>query len=108
MQDLEVKREYKGLIAIEQLTARQIDRIMEYGSQKKNAHYEEAVMHLIDMLPPELEDKALEFKKEHGVYYDESEDGKMRYRALFRFIKRLLADGNIVWKKSSYEIGTEE
>jgi len=37
MDDFEVKREYKGIIAIEQLTARQIDRIMEYGSQKKNA-----------------------------------------------------------------------
>ena len=51
--------------------------------------------------------EALEFKKEHGIHYDITLDGKMRYRSLFRYIKRLLAEGNIVWKKSSYEIGKE-
>jgi len=100
-------KEYKGIIAIEQLMARQIDRVMEYGSQMKNASYEEAVEHLIDLAPPGLETKALEFKKEHGVYYDEGPEGKLRYRALFRFIKHLLAESNIVWKKTSYEKGKE-
>ena len=102
-----IHREYKGIISIEQLVARQIDRINEYGTQGHNEEYISAVEHLIDMLPPEHEIKATEYKKEHGIGFDLSPEGKMRYRALFRFIKGLFSKDNIVWKKARYEVGTE-
>jgi hypothetical protein len=105
--DITTRREYKGVIAIEQLTAAQINRIMEYGSKKLRENYEEAIELLVDLLPPDLEQRAIEYKKEHQVSYDMSLDGEMRYRGLFRHIKRLLSEGNIVWKKTSFEIGTE-
>ena len=105
--EIDTKREYKGIIAIEQLTARHIDRIMESDINKKTEQYEEGIEGLIDLLSPEHEKKAMEFKKEHGVVYDISPEGKLRYRALLRYIKILLAEGNIVWKKSSYEVGSE-
>lgn len=106
MDDLPVK-EYKGIIAIEQLMARQIDRIMEYGSQRKNPEFIEGVELLVDLCPKEIEEKALEYKKEHGVYYDVGPEGKQRYRALFRFIKHELATINVLWKRSSFERGGE-
>jgi len=108
MIDGDVKREYKGIISIEQIVARQIDRINEYGTQRDHEKYEEGVEHLVDLLPGDLEIKALEFKKEHGIRYDLTSEGKMAYRALFRYIKRLFSDINIVWKKSSYETGKED
>ena len=106
--EIDTKREYKGIIAIEQLTARHIDRIMESDINKKTENYEEGIEGLIDLLSPEHEKKAMEFKKEHGVVFNDSVEGKQRYRALFRYIKVLLAEGNIVWKKSTYEIGRED
>jgi len=106
--EFEIHKEYKGVIGIEQLVARQIDRINQYGTEKDNEKYEEGVEHLVDLLSPIHENKALEFKKEHSVSYDIDPTGKMRYRGLFRFIKRLLAEDNIVWKKSRYEVGTEQ
>ncbi len=104
--DIPIK-EYKGIIAIEQLMARQIDRIMEYGTQRKNPEYVEGVELLIDLCPREIEEKALEYKKEHGVYYDVSREGRQRWGALFRFIKHELAGLNILWKRSSFERGGE-
>ena len=106
--EIDTKREYKGIIAIEQLTARHIDRIMESDIKKNTEQYEEGIEGLIDRLSPEHEKKAMEFKKEHGVNFDISVEGKLRYRALFRYIKILLAEGNIVWKKSTYEVGSED
>ena len=103
-----VKKEYKGIIAIEQLMARHIDRIMDRDINKKTEEYEEGIEGLIDLLSPEHEFKALEFKKEHRVYYELSAEGKARYRALLRFIKRLLVEDNIIWKRSSYESGKED
>ena len=105
--DIDTKREYKGIIAIEQLMARHIDRIMEKDINKRTEEYEEGIEGLIDLLAPDLEIKAIEFKKEHGVSYDLTPDGKLRYRSLFRHIKHLLAESNVVWKKSKYEVGTE-
>lgn len=104
----DIHREYKGIISIEQLVARQIDRINEAGTQRNNERYLEGVEHLIDLLPPNLEIKALEYKKEHSITFDLTPGGKMAYRALFRFIKQLFAESNIVWKTSSYQIGTED
>jgi len=105
--ELDIHKEYKGIITIEQLVSRQIDRINEYGTKRDNEKYNEGVEHLVDMLSPEHEQKALEFKKENGIQHDISPTGKLRYRALFRYIKQLLARDNIVWKKSRYEVGTE-
>jgi hypothetical protein len=103
----DVHREYKGVITIEQLVGRQIDRINEYGTRRDNEKYNEGVEHLVDLLSPEHEQKALEYQKENGISHDISPVGKLRYRALFRFIKHLLAKGNIVWKTSRYEVGSE-
>jgi len=108
MEDFETKKEYKGIIPIEQITANHINRIMDMDINKKLEEYEEGIEGLIDLLSPEHEIKALGYKKQHGVGYDISIDGKQRYRDLFRFIKRLLAEGNIVWKRSSYEMGKED
>lgn len=104
--DIPIK-EYKGVIAIEQLLARQIDRIMEAGTQRRNAEYVDGVELLIDLCPTEVEQKAQEYKKEHNVYYDSSPEGKQRYRGLFRHIKHLLSASNIMWKRSSFERGGE-
>jgi len=106
--DREVTKEYRGIIAIEQLTARQIDRIMETGSQKKIETYEESIEMLVDLLAPEHEELVLEYIKKHDIKYDISNEGKQKYRELFRYIKSILTKGNIVWKRSSYEMGKEE
>lgn len=105
--DIGIRREYKVIVPIEGLVAAQINRISEYRSKKMWENYEESVDMLIDLLPPESEEKVLEYKKEHNVEYDLSTEGKQAYVLLFRFIKKVLAKENIVWKRSSFEIGHE-
>ena len=87
--EVETKREYKGNIAIEQLVTAQINRIMEYGTRKMKEEYEEGIELLVDLLSPEHEEQALAYKEKYGIYYDITRDGLKRYKALFRFIKRL-------------------
>lgn len=105
--DYNLKREYKGLDPIVTLTAAQINRILDFGSKKQIELFEESVDRLIDILPPEMEKTVLEFKNSQNIVYDTGEKGKDRYVALFRFIKHQLSKDNIVWKRSSFEIGSE-
>lgn len=102
----EIKREYRQYVPIENLVSAQINRIAEYRSKKRIEHYEESVDMLIDLLPPDAEAEVLEYKKKCNIEYDLSLDGKQLYVDLFRFMKKLLADKNIVWKRSGgYEVG---
>jgi hypothetical protein len=106
MKDIEFKQDYKQYIPIEHLLTRHIDRIMEYRSKKDLSHWMESIDALIDLLAPESEETVLQYKKEHKIVFDLSEQGKQRYILLFRFIKREWAKDNIIWKKSrGYERG---
>ena len=101
-----LKREYKQFIPIENLVAAQINRIAEYRSKMLWEHYIYSVEMLVDLLPPDVEETVLEYKKEHNIVFNLSEKGKQSYVALFRFIKKQLTDQNIVWKRSrGYDVG---
>lgn len=103
---VDFKKEYKQFVPIEALVAAQINRIAEYRSKDITDLYEESVDMLIDLLPPELEEQALDYKKKYIIVYDLSQAGKELWVALFRYIKKLLAKENIVWKRSrGYEVG---
>ena len=101
----EYQRPYKNQLPIEKLAEIQINRIMENRSKKLLEFYEESVDALIDLLPPEIEDAILEYKKNNSIYYDLSNNGKEKYIRLFREIKTQLHKSNIVWKRGSFEIG---
>ena len=96
---------YRSFIPIESLVANQINRIMEYRSKKLTEFYEEAVDALIDLLPPEVETAILTYKKEQGIHFDLSTDGREKYILLFRMIKTQLNDCNIVWHRGGYAVG---
>jgi len=103
---IDLKKEYKQFVPIEALVAAQINRIAEYRSKNIINLYEEAVDMLIDLLPPELEEKALDYQKKYSIEYDLSQSGKDLWVSLFRYIKKQLAKENIVWKRSrGYEVG---
>jgi hypothetical protein len=96
---------YRTILPIESLVAGQINRILEFRSKKIFEYYEEAVEALIDLLPPEIEQTILIYKKNNNINYDLSVEGKNRYVDLFREIKKQLNDCNIVWHRGSYAIG---
>jgi len=96
---------YRTILPIESIVAGQINRIMEFRSKKIFEYYEESVEALIDLLPPEIEKTVLEYKKNNNIKYDISVEGKEKYADLFRKIKELLNDCNIVWHKGSYPVG---
>jgi len=95
------KREYRQFVPIENLVTGQIGRISEYGSKKMWEYWIESIERLIDLLPPDVEDRVLEYKKNNNVVFNLSDKGRERYRLLFRFIKQELTNDNIVWKRSS-------
>ena len=102
----DVKREFRQGVPIESLVTSQINRIMEYRSKRLLEYFIESVEALIDLLPPEVEDTVVAYKNEHNVMYEVSPQGKERYIALFRYIKKQLTQENIVWKRSrGYEVG---
>lgn len=96
---------YRSFIPIETLVAGQINRIMEYRSKKLTEYYEEAVDALIDLLPPEIEEAILSYKKDNGISFDLSIDGKEKYVRLFREIKVQLNNCDIVWHRGGYLVG---
>jgi len=101
-----LKREYKQYIPIENLVASQISRVLEFRSKRMNEYFMESVDALIDLLSPEDEEKALRFKEEYNICFENSTNGKQNYIKLLRYIKKLLADQNIVWKQSrGYNVG---
>ena len=100
--------QYKNFVPIEALVTTQINRIMQYRSEKKTELFEEAVEALIDLLPPASEEKVLEKYHELGVVFDLSSSGKQRYVELFRFIKKHLAEENLVWNRGkSFKVGND-
>ena len=99
------KKEYRGFISIEQLVSRQIDRIMFHRTEKNVEYFEEGIEALIDLLTPEDEKKAVEFKKKNDITSDTSRQGKHQYVLLLRFIKELFTDQQIIWKRGGYDIG---
>jgi hypothetical protein len=103
----DLRQEFKGIDPIIQLIARQIDRIMSDGTKKNIELYIEGIERLIDLLPPETMETILEYKKEHNVVYNVSQEGKVLWVDLFRFIKVQLSRDNIIWKRSRYEMGRE-
>jgi len=105
--ETETRGEYRGLDPIVQLTAAQINRILEAGSKNDWQGYMAGIERLIDLLPPDVEETVLEHIKKNNIIYDLTEQGKQSYVALFRFIKHLLSKENIVWKRSRFEIGKE-
>jgi hypothetical protein len=96
---------YRTILPIEAIVAGQINRIMEFGSKKLTEYYEESIERLIDLLPPEIEESIIVFKKENNITYDMSVQGKERYVLLFREIKKQLNKCNIVWHRGSYAVG---
>ena len=96
---------YRNILPIEAIVAGQINRIMEFRSKKLFECYEESVDALIDLLPPEIEEAILVFKKENDISFSNTVDGKDKYVMLFREIKKQLSRCNIVWHRSSYAVG---
>lgn len=93
-------------LPITSLVASQINRIMEHGTKKELAFFEEGIDRLIDLLPPEVEKIVLEYKVKHNVVYDISIPGKEKYVQLFSEIKKQLHACNIVWNKGgNYPVG---
>jgi hypothetical protein len=105
MIEIETSSGYRNILPIEAIVAGQINRIMEFRSKKITECFEESVEGLIDLLPPELEDSILVFKKENNIIFDISVNGKEKYVLLFREIKKQLSKQNIVWHRSSYATG---
>ena len=102
----EVKKEYRQGIPIESLVTSQINRIMEYRTKRLTEYFIESVEALIDLLPPEMEETVVEYKKNNMITFDVSPQGKTNYINLFRFIKKQLTQENIVWKRSrGFEVG---
>ena len=99
------QQSYRSFIPIESLVANQINRIMEYRSKKLTEYYEEAVDALIDLLPPEIEKTILNYRKDKGIKFDLSPDGKEKYVELFREIKTQLNSVDIVWHRGGYARG---
>ena len=94
------KREYRQFVPIENLVTGQIGRIAEYRSKKLWEFYIEAVEMLIDLLPPDVEETVLQFKKTNNIEYDLSNEDKRLYVLLFRYIKKQLTTKNIVWNEA--------
>ena len=104
--DDRVHSNYRNFVPIEALVTTQLNRIMQYRSNKQTELFEEAVEALIDLLPPESEKEVLRKREELGVCFDLSHKGKQRYVDLLRFIKQHLADQNLVWNRGrSFKIG---
>jgi hypothetical protein len=105
MTDIETSSSYRNILPIESLVAGQINRCMEFLSKKLTEFFIESVEGLILLLPPEIEDSILTFKKENEIFYSNTVEGKEKYMLLFREIKKQLTNQNIVWHRSSYATG---
>lgn len=105
MTDIETSSGYRNILPIEAIVAGQINRIMEFRSKKLFEYFEESVDGLIDLLPPEIEESIMTFKKQNDISYSNTVEGKEKYVLLFREIKRQLSTQNIVWHRSSYATG---
>jgi hypothetical protein len=95
-------REYKYQKGIdyEQLLLQQMSRIAQYRSQKKLELYEESIDTFILMLPLELQDKALSYKKEEEITFGISKKQKQSYDDLWRFCNKLLSQANLIYRTS--------
>ena len=104
--DLEDRRSYyRGVVNYEAILAKQISRVAEYRSEKNIPLYEESVDTLILMMPLEMRNKALEYKKKHNIVYGGDNNGKALYDDLWQFSNELLERGNLIFKTSTFEIG---
>ena len=103
--DIYQQKTYKDGLPIERLAENQINRVMEYRSKKLIEYFEESVDALIDLLPPEVEQTILDYKRNHNIEYNLTLEGKEKYILLFREIKKQLCSEGIVWRKSSFSIG---
>lgn len=105
MNEIEISQGYRNILPIEAIVAGQINRVMEFRSKKQTEFFEESVEGLIDLLPPEIEESILDYKKQNNINFDLSVAGKEKYVMLFREIKKQLSNQNIVWHRSSYATG---
>lgn len=105
--DKEVVRDYKQYVPIENLVTAQIDRIVKYRNEGKLREYEVAIETLIDLLHPDAERLVMKYKHDNSITIDiTSKDALDKYRSLFNFIKSILSEDNIIWKRSrGYEKG---
>jgi len=95
-------REYKyqkGL-DFEQLLLQQMSRIAQYRSQKKLELYEESIDTFILMLPLEMQEKALDYKKIHKITFGIKPEQKALYDDLWRFCNKLLSKANLIYRTS--------
>jgi len=102
-----VHSDYKGPDPIVSLIASQINRIMEHRTNSDYVGIIASIDALIDLLPPEIEEVVTTYMKEHNIVYDISISSKDDWIKLNRFIKKQLAQQNILWKRSHYEKGSE-
>ena len=102
-----VKRtDFRGIVDYEGLLAAQVNRIADTRA-KDLKRYEDNVDTLCVMLPSGLRGEAREYRKEKGVVIDLTERGKQRYDLFWIFINELLEKSNLIFKTSSFEVGSE-
>jgi len=94
---------FQNIINYENLLGQQINRIAEARTKKHLETYEEAVDTLVFMLPSKMRQDAVRFKDEHGIQYDMSYAGKMKYDKLWMHCNKLLEEGNLIFKVSNYD-----
>ena len=91
---------YQKGIDYEQLLLQQMGRIAQYRSSKQLIMYEEAVDTLVLMLPVEMQETALKYKKDENICFGISQQQKDGYDRLWRFITKLLSEANLIYRTS--------
>ncbi|RLF35431.1 MAG: hypothetical protein DRN08_03070 [Thermoplasmata archaeon] len=91
---------YHGFINYESILMQQLNRIAKYRSDKKIELYEQSVDTLIYMLPQDMREKAMEYKKKHDIRYEITQQGIQKYDDLWRYCNELLENANLIFKQS--------
>lgn len=95
-----IRDRYQKSIDYEQILFNQMNRIAQFRSNKDVDHYEFSIDTLIFMLPRELRERVMMYKKDEGIVYNTTKEGIVRYDDLWRFVNNVLEESNLIFRTS--------
>lgn len=95
--EYEIRSKFQQKIDYETVLLQQMGRIAQHRSSGDLKQYESSIDTLVLMLPSEVRNKAIVFKKENDISYKIELVGKKKYDILWEYINQLLEDNNLIY-----------
>jgi len=91
-------RQYYKQVNYENVLSAQLNRIADFYTKRNFGCFVSGVDALVIMIPSDMRNKALAFKKEHSISQGQSESNIELYTELWMYCNQLLEEGDLIFK----------